>query len=84
MEDCLFCKIVKKEIPARIVYENEKMVAFEDINPQAPIHILLIPKDHFASLNEIPEEKKDILADLNIYGIGFYSLIGIPPYIGIV
>ena len=64
MEDCLFCKIVKKEIPARIVFENEKMIAFEDINPQAPLHILLIPKDHFASLNEIPEEKKDILADL--------------------
>jgi len=64
MEDCLFCKIIKKEIPAQIVYENENMVAFEDINPQAPIHVLLIPREHFSSLNDIPEEKKHILAEL--------------------
>lgn len=64
MEACLFCKIIKKEIPSSIVFENENILAFNDINPQAPIHILLIPKEHFASLNEIPEEKKDILSDL--------------------
>lgn len=64
MEDCLFCKIVKKEIPSGIVFENDKLLAFEDINPQAPTHILIIPKEHFASLKEIPEEKKDILAEL--------------------
>lgn len=61
MEDCIFCKIVKKEIPTRIIYEDKNIIAFNDINPQAPIHILLIPKEHFASLNEIPDEKKDIL-----------------------
>lgn len=64
MEDCLFCKIVKKEIPAEIVYENDKFIAFRDINPQAPTHILIIPKEHFASLKEIPAEKKGILAEL--------------------
>lgn len=64
MEDCLFCKIVKKEIPSGIVFENDKLLAFEDINPQAPTHILIIPKEHFASLKEIPEEKRDILAEL--------------------
>lgn len=64
MEGCLFCKIVKKEIPSGIVFENDKLLAFEDINPQAPIHVLIIPKEHFASLKEIPEEKKDILAEL--------------------
>jgi len=64
MEACLFCKIIKKEIPSSIVFENENILAFNDINPQAPIHILLIPKEHVASLNEIPEEKKDILSDL--------------------
>jgi histidine triad (HIT) family protein len=64
MEGCLFCKIVKKEIPSGIVFENDKLLAFEDINPQAPTHILIIPKEHFASLKEIPEEKKDLLAEL--------------------
>ncbi len=64
MEDCIFCKIINKEIPASIVFEDEKMIAFNDINPQAPIHILLIPREHFASLNDIPEEKKGILSRL--------------------
>ena len=61
MEDCLFCKIVKKEIPAKVVFENDSLIAFEDISPQAPTHILIIPKEHFASLVEIPEDKKGIL-----------------------
>jgi len=64
MEDCLFCKIVEKEIPAELVFENDNLIAFEDINPQAPTHILIIPKEHFASLKEIPEDKKEILAEL--------------------
>lgn len=64
MEDCIFCKIINKEIPASIVYEDETMIAFEDINPQAPVHILLIPKEHFPSLNEIPDGKKDLLSHL--------------------
>lgn len=64
MEDCLFCKIIKKEIPSSTVYEDERIVAFSDINPQAPVHVLLIPKEHYASLNDIPEEKKDILSYL--------------------
>lgn len=64
MEDCIFCKIINKEIPASMVFEDEKMIAFNDINPQAPIHILLIPREHFTSLNDIPEEKKSILSHL--------------------
>ena len=64
MEDCIFCKIIRKEIPASIVYEDERMIAFDDINPQAPVHVLLIPKEHFPSLNEIPEEKKVVLSHL--------------------
>jgi histidine triad (HIT) family protein len=50
--DCLFCRIIKKEIPASIVAENEHCVAFRDINPQAPVHILVIPRVHVASLDE--------------------------------
>ncbi len=64
MENCLFCKIIHGEIPANKVFEDEKIIAFDDINPQAPIHILIIPKEHFASLNEIPEEKKDVLSHI--------------------
>ena len=64
MEDCLFCRIVNKKIPAKVVAEDDGILAFEDVNPQAPVHILLIPKDHYASLNEIPAQKKGILADL--------------------
>jgi histidine triad (HIT) family protein len=64
MESCIFCKIINKEIPASIVFEDEKMIAFNDIKPQAPVHILLIPREHFVSLNEVPEEKKDILSHL--------------------
>lgn len=50
--DCIFCRIVKKEIPAGIVAEDEHCVAFRDINPQAPVHFLIIPREHVASLNE--------------------------------
>ena len=49
--DCLFCRIVAKEIPARLVAENEHCVAFRDINPQAPVHVLVVPREHVASLN---------------------------------
>ncbi|MBN8586442.1 MAG: histidine triad nucleotide-binding protein [Ignavibacteria bacterium] len=53
MENCLFCKIIRKEIPASIIYENEDVIAFNDINPQAPVHILIIPKEHISSPYEI-------------------------------
>ncbi len=51
-DDCLFCRIVRKEIPAKLVLENEHVVAFRDINPQAPVHILVVPREHVPSLNE--------------------------------
>jgi len=53
MENCLFCKIAKKEIESEIVYENEYVVAFKDIHPIAPVHVLVIPKIHIDSLNEV-------------------------------
>ncbi|WP_444678329.1 histidine triad nucleotide-binding protein [Halomonas sp. E19] len=55
MQDCLFCKIIQRQIPADIVYEDEHVLAFRDINPQAPTHILIIPKRHIATLNDIEE-----------------------------
>ena len=51
-DDCLFCRIVRKDIPATLVAEDEHCVAFRDINPQAPVHILIVPRAHVASLNE--------------------------------
>ncbi|MCI9177605.1 MAG: histidine triad nucleotide-binding protein [Clostridia bacterium] len=56
MEDCIFCKIIKGEIPAEKVYEDEEIIAFEDIHPAAPIHVLIIPKKHIATLMNIENE----------------------------
>lgn len=62
MEDCLFCKIANKELPSTIVYEDDMVIAFKDINPVAPVHILVIPKEHIKNMNEITEENKDVFA----------------------
>lgn len=67
MEDCLFCKIIKGEIPANKVYEDEEILAFYDINPQAPIHILVIPKKHITSLAHMEKEDEAIVG--KIYGV---------------
>jgi histidine triad (HIT) family protein len=64
MDDCLFCKIIKGEIKSKKVFENEKIFAFEDINPKAPVHILIVPKRHIASLNEITSKDKEILGEI--------------------
>ena len=53
MTDCLFCKIIDGQIPASIVYQDDRVVAFKDINPQAPTHVLVVPRRHIASLNEL-------------------------------
>ena len=62
--NCIFCKIISGEIPSKKVYENDKLLAFYDINPQAPIHILVIPKVHIASVDEINEDNAEIVADI--------------------
>ena len=62
--DCLFCKIVKGEIPSKKVYEDEKVYAFYDISPAAPVHVLLIPKEHIASANDLGEENAAVVAHI--------------------
>jgi histidine triad (HIT) family protein len=62
--DCLFCQIATRQVPADIIHASDNVVAFRDINPQAPTHILLIPKDHIASAAELEEGHKGILAEL--------------------
>ena len=64
MENCLFCKIVKGDIPSTKVYEDEKILAFRDIAPMAPTHILVIPKAHIGSVNEVNAENADIVAHI--------------------
>ncbi len=66
MTDCLFCKIIAKEIPAEIVWEDELLVGIKDINPVAPVHILLIPKKHISSLNDITEDDKELMGHIQL------------------
>ena len=64
--DCLFCKIARKEILGKIVYEDADVFAFEDISPQAPTHILICPKKHFASLDDAETEDQPVIGKLNL------------------
>jgi histidine triad (HIT) family protein len=64
MSDCLFCKIATREIPSSIVYEDDRVLAFNDINPQAPTHVLVIPKRHVASLDELGPGDDAIVGEL--------------------
>ena len=64
MDNCIFCKIVRDEIPAEKIYEDEDVIAFNDINPAAPVHILLIPKLHIASLSEADESHLNLLGKM--------------------
>jgi len=64
MSKCLFCKIVNKEVPADIVYEDRNFLAFKDINPVAPVHILIIPKKHIPSVDHVKIEDKELMGEL--------------------
>ena len=66
MDNCLFCKMVAKEIVPDIVYEDEKFLAFKDINPAAPVHILIIPKKHLDSIAAINEDDAGLIAEIHI------------------
>jgi histidine triad (HIT) family protein len=85
-KDCIFCKMVRKEIPAKIVFEDNKILAFEDANPQAPVHIVIIPKAHIDKVSDINEEfvhmagrlvlaAKDIAKTRRIEGSGYRIVI---------
>lgn len=64
MANCLFCKIIQRELPAKIVFEDEQAVAFNDINPQAPTHILIVPKRHVATLNDLTPPDNSMMGHL--------------------
>jgi len=64
MADCLFCKIARREIPAALVYEDERVIAFNDINPQAPTHVLVVPKEHHANVAHLSADAPETLVQL--------------------
>ena len=64
MVDCLFCKIIDGDIPGDIVYETDSVLAFNDINPTAPVHVLIIPKEHIATLNDLEEKDTQTIGEL--------------------
>lgn len=68
MNDCIFCKIIKKEMPAKLIFESGSMIAFPDINPSADIHILIVPKEHIRGIADITKEHGDLLFEV-------YSLV---------
>ena len=77
MDDCIFCKIVKGEIPSEKVYEDDKVLAFKDINPAAPIHVLVIPKEHVQDVLGIKPENKEMILDI------FFAINKIAKQLGI-
>ncbi|MEK6683412.1 MAG: histidine triad nucleotide-binding protein [Nitrospirota bacterium] len=90
MTPCLFCRMIKKEIPSRIVYEDDDALAFEDINPQAPVHMIVVPKKHIDSLSSLTQTDKDLMGSLflivnslaktrNLTPTGFRTVINTGP-----
>ena len=76
MQDCIFCKIAGGEIPADKVYEDDQVVAFRDLNPQAPTHILVIPRKHIATLNDLQTDDEALMG--RIYGAA-REIASLPP-----
>ncbi len=66
MDDCIFCKIINKEIPGQIVYEDEDILAFNDINPVAPVHVIFVPKKHICCVNMLEDDDIDLIGKLFI------------------
>ncbi len=64
MPDCLFCKLAAGDIPASIVHRDEHLIAFKDINPQAPLHVLIVPRRHIASLNDLGPEDDGLVGEM--------------------
>ena len=74
--DCLFCKMVNREIEPDIVYEDEHVLAFNDIDPQAPTHVLVVPKKHIATLNDIEEADLALIGRLQLTAAGLAKQLG--------
>lgn len=62
--DCIFCKIATHEVPARVAFENDRLIAFHDLFPQAPTHVLIIPKTHYTTMNDVPASESALLGEM--------------------
>jgi histidine triad (HIT) family protein len=78
VQDCIFCKIVRGEIPSKKVYEDDQVLAFHDIRPQAPVHFMLVPKRHIASLAEVTSGDADVLGRMLVLANRLASEQGSP------
>lgn len=66
MDDCIFCKIVTGDIPADVIYEDDQVLAFRDLNPQAPTHALVIPRRHISTLNDLTDEDAELIGRMHL------------------
>ncbi|HKL11589.1 MAG TPA: histidine triad nucleotide-binding protein [Clostridia bacterium] len=77
MGDCIFCKIANGEIPTDFVFESERVVAFNDLNPVAPVHVLIIPKEHFESVNDLDEKEACLFQDMTLAAKNIAESLGL-------
>ncbi len=75
--DCIFCKIIQKKLDAKIIFENKEIIAFKDIHPIAPVHVLIIPKEHIASINDVTMEKVRLLGEMILVAKDIAAQLGI-------
>jgi histidine triad (HIT) family protein len=76
MTDCLFCRIIDGSIPGTIVYQDDRLVAFKDINPQAPMHVLVVPRRHIATLNDLTPEDDGLVGEMARRGAALAQAAG--------
>ncbi len=76
-EECLFCRIAQKEIPSEIIYEDKDVLAFKDINPVAPIHILIIPKKHIPTITDMQEEDAELIGKIHLAAVKIAKSLGV-------
>lgn len=77
MSECIFCKITKNEIPSEKIFEDDKVIAFKDISPCAPVHILIIPKEHIDSVNELNDDNKNVIGHIFMVAKNIANNLGI-------
>ncbi|MCX7710326.1 MAG: histidine triad nucleotide-binding protein [Clostridia bacterium] len=77
MDNCIFCKIINKEIPSTVVYEDDRVLAFKDIQPVAPVHVLIVPKKHIPSVKDIQPGEEGYLVDIHKAAVKIAQELGI-------
>jgi histidine triad (HIT) family protein len=77
MPDCLFCQIRDGELPAEVLYHDDQVIAFRDINPQAPLHALVIPRDHITTLNDLRPEHHELIGHMHLVAVQLAAKAGV-------